>query len=102
MLQILIDLHKLIVGSDVETRTFFEQRLDYLLIRVCLYRIIALDSRQVFFEDSVILPYFGMVDYKQRRPTLLCQSDKFFFHIISVQFQKSKIGNSKSKIVVIP
>jgi hypothetical protein len=71
MLQELINLHKLIVGSDIETGPFPEQRFDYLLIWVCLYRIITLNSRQILFESSVILPYFGVVDNKQRSPVSL-------------------------------
>jgi len=59
---VLIDLHELIVRCDIETRSFFEQRFDNLLLRVGLHRIVTLNPRQVLFECPVILPEFVVID----------------------------------------
>jgi hypothetical protein len=64
MLQIFVNLHKLIVGCDIETGAFFEERLNYFLIRVCLYSVIGLHVGQIPLKGVEVLPYFGVVDNK--------------------------------------
>jgi hypothetical protein len=64
MLDVLVDLHELIIRGDIETRTLFEERLNDLLLGVGLHRIVALNPRQVLFERPVVLPEYVVVNNK--------------------------------------
>jgi len=50
MLYVFVHLHELVVRGHIEARAFIEQGLDDLLIRICFYRVIALDPRQVLLK----------------------------------------------------
>lgn len=71
VLYILVDLHEFVVRGDIETRSFFEQCFNNLLLGVGFYRIVTLNPRQVSFECPVIFPQFIMVNNEQGRAVLL-------------------------------
>jgi hypothetical protein len=56
-----VNLLEFIVRSHIEARAFLEQGSDDLRVGIGFHRVIALNPRQVFLENPIILSYFGMV-----------------------------------------
>jgi hypothetical protein len=76
MLDVLIDLHELVVGSDVETGSLLEKRFDDLLRGIRLDRIVALYSRKMLLKHPVIVTDDVVIDDAERGAMLVGETQK--------------------------
>jgi hypothetical protein len=62
VLEVLVDLHELVVGGHIEAGAFVKEGPDDLRMRVGFDGVIALDPREMFFENPIVCPDLPMVE----------------------------------------